>query len=303
MRVHAIAGIAAAILLTGCVLSEGEAFKLKADAYLETVPENRSASVRLMTKKLRENSLEYKQFYRKLKSVLEARGYDLTSDRPAVEIKLTFGVQNTGSFSAKYGFDTPDEPHPYEEIPGLLSSIYTRKKLYSKFVKLTAVDAAHPKRELWKVKVVKEDASEDFRSAQNELLYLLSKYIETDSSEQIDGTVMDTELYQRFEMKQSAAETDLSLNAGMERKRAYEKRLRDRLRAERTKFVRCGLKTKTAAVLDVSSFGFLTEIEFRPDIRDTRIRSCVSDTVESFLPPPVGIPKGERFSVQVGGGD
>lgn len=109
MRVHAIAGIAAAILLTGCVLSEGEAFRLKADAYLETVPENRSASVRLMTKKLRENNLEYKQFYRKLKSVLEARGYDLTSDRPAVEIKLTFGVQNTGSFSAKYGFDTPDD--------------------------------------------------------------------------------------------------------------------------------------------------------------------------------------------------
>ena len=289
------------LLTAACHLPAEDGALLKVDAYAEETPAVKTAVLRLKNKKIRENSLEYKQFLRKLEPVLNRKGYRLVSDgeNPAVVLNLTFGVQNTGSFSVKYGFDTPDEPHPYEEIPGLLSSIYTRKKLYSKFVKLTAVDAAHPKRELWKVKVVKEDASEDFRSAQNELLYLLSKYIETDSSEQIDGTVMDTELYQRFEMKQSAAETDLSLNAGMERKWAYEKRLRDRLRAEQTKFVRCGLKTKTAAVLDVSSFGFLTEIEFRPDIRDARIRSCVSDTVESFLPPPVGIPKGERFSVEI----
>ena len=302
MRIR-IKGLIILLLTAGCSLAAEDGVSLKVDAFAEETPAVKTAVVRLMTKKIRENSLEYKQFYRKLKPVLEARGYDLTSDRPAVVIKLTFGVQNTGSFSAKYGFDTPDDPHPYEEIPGLLSSVYMRRKLYSKFVKLTAVDAAHPKRELWKVKAVKEDASEDFRSAQNELLYLLSKYIETDSSEQIKGTVSDTELYQRFELKQSAAETDLSANAGMERKLAYEKRLRDRLRAERKKFVRCGLKTKTAAVLDVSSFGFLTEIRFAPDIRDARVRSCVADTVESLLPPPIAIPSGERFSVQIGGGD
>ena len=289
----------ALLLLAGCRLPEEDAAMLKTDAYLETVPADKRAVVRLTAENLSENSLEYKQFCRKLTAVLQSKGYDTNADTPAVIINLDFGVKNTNTLHVKYGFNTPEKPHSYDEVSGSLTSVYTRRKLYSKFVKLTAVDAARPKRELWKVEAVKEDAAEDFRSAQNELLYLLSKYIEADSSEQIKGTVLDTELYQRFVLKLSAGETDLSLNAGMEQKREYEKRLRERLKTENAQFVRCGLNRKTTAVLDVSSFGFLTEIEFNPSIADTRVRSCVADLVESFLPPPVGVPNGERFSVEM----
>mgnify|MGYP007008497461 FL=1 len=288
----------ALLLLAGCRLPEEDAAMLKTDAYLETVPADKRAVVRPTAENLSENSLEYKQFCRKLTAVLQSKGYDTNADTPAVIINLDFGVKNTNTLHVKYGFNTPEKPHSYDEVSGSLASVYTRRKLYSKFVKLTAVDAARPK-----VEVVKEDAAEDFRSAQNELLYLLSKYIEADSSEQIKGTVLDTELYQRFVLKLSAGETDLSLNAGMEQKRAYEKRLRERLKTENAQFVRCGLNRKTTAVLDVSSFGFLTEIEFNPSIADTRVRSCVADLVESFLPPPVGVPNGERFSVTVGAAD
>ena len=74
-------------------------------------------------------------------------------------MNLTFGVQLTNYLRYRYSIAEPSEAS-VDEFDAMVSSLYARTKLYSKFLRLRAVDASRPERELWKVQVVKEDTAE-----------------------------------------------------------------------------------------------------------------------------------------------
>jgi len=291
--------IGAAILLfltAACRLPIEDGALLKVDAYAEETPVVKTAVLRLKNKKIRKNNLEYKQLYRKLAPVLERKGYRLVPENgnPAVILNLTFGVQLTNYLRYRYSIAEPSEAS-VDEFDAMVSSLYARTKLYSKFLRLRAVDASRPERELWKVQVVKEDAAEDFRSAQDALLYLLNRYIEKDSIVQLNGDLLTTELFQRFVQNLSVTEVDYTRYEPMERKAVYRQKLQSDLDAHAAEFKACGVKGRIKAVFEPSAFGTLLSFETRPKLGDARL--CAAETLENLLPPPVGIPEHESFEV------
>lgn len=283
------------LLTAACHLPAEDGALLKVDAYAEETPAVKTAVLRLKNKKIRENSLEYKQFLRKLEPVLNRKGYRLVSDgeNPAVVLNLTFGVQLTDYLRYRYAVNIPSVR--IADWDASIASLYARTRLYSKFLYLRALDSADSKREYWKVTVIKEDFAEDFRSAQNALLYLLDRYIEKDSIIRLNGKVLATELYQRFVQNLDAAEVDYSRYEPMERKAAYGRNLQNAVNARAAEFKACGIGKKVKVVFEPSLFGTLLSFETNPALGDERI--CAAETLENMLAPPVGIPEHESFEV------
>lgn len=232
---------------------------------------------------------------RKLEPVLNRKGYRLVSDgeNPAVVLNLTFGVQLTDYLRYRYAVNIPSVR--IADWDASIASLYARTRLYSKFLYLRALDSADSKREYWKVTVIKEDFAEDFRSAQNALLYLLDRYIEKDSIIRLNGKVLATELYQRFVQNLDAAEVDYSRYEPMERKAAYGRDLQNAVNARAAEFKACGIGKKVKVVFEPSLFGTLLSFETNPALGDERI--CAAETLENMLAPPVGIPEHESFEV------
>lgn len=284
------------LLTAACSLPIEDGASLKVDAFAEETPAVKTAVLRLKNKKIRENSLEYKQFLRKLEPVLNRNGYRLVSacDNPAVVLNLTFGVQLTDYL--RYRYSVNDSAARVVDWDATMAALYARTRLYSKFLRLRAVDAADSKREYWKVTVIKEDFAEDFRSAQNDLLYLLDRYIEKDSTIRLNGKVPATELYQRFVQNLDAAEVDYSRYEPMERKAAYGRDLQNAVNARAAEFESCGVRQKIKVVFEPSLFGTLLSFQTNPALSGNE-RVCVAEKLENLLPPPVGIPEHESFVV------
>lgn len=284
------------LLLSGCRLPSESGAVLKADAYSDEIPADKTAVLRLQNRIVRENNLEFRQFYPKLERLLKQKGYRIVdkSNPHAVVIKLYFGVQRTNYVSGRYSVGTAERLSFSDDMLMRILSVYKKTNLYSKFLRVVAVDAKNPKRELWKVKIVKEDDAEDFRSAQYELLYLLARYMERDSTVQLRGKLLKNEVYQRFVHNVSPARTDLTAYLPMELKNDYEKNLQNIVRANPQAFAACGIKLPVWARFEVSPFGTLKAFE-----TDAAERDCLADALESLLPAPVGVPEHETYSVTV----
>lgn len=284
------------LLLTGCRLPSESGAILKADAYSGEIPTDKTAILRLQNRIIRENSLEYRQFYPKVAELLKQKGYRIVDKTAphAVVIKLYFGVQKTNYLRGRYSIGTTEELPFSDEAFMRMLSVYKKINLYSKFLRVIAVDAKNPKRELWKIKIVKEDEAEDFRSAQYELLYLLSRYMERDSTIQLQGNLLKNEVYQRFVQNISPAQTDLTAYLPMELKSDYAKYLQEIIRANPKTFAACGIKSPVWARFEVSPFGTLNAFETNAAERD-----CLANALESLLPAPVGVPEHETYTVTV----
>lgn len=285
------------LFLTGCEIVADDVSVLKADAYLDEVPSDKTAVLQLQNKKIRENNLEYIQFYRKLVPILQEKGYRIVDkNQPhSVVLKLYFGVAATNFAHMRFGVqEQMNEPAEAEELNPSLSAIYTRVKLYSKFLRLTAVDARNPKRELWKVIFSKEDPAEDFRSAQYDLLYLFSRYMEKDSTFQITGKIPDAEIYQRFILHLSPEKTDLSVYMPMERKNDYQQRLQAKIDANPEMFADCGLKNPAKVRFELSALGTIRALKTSADNKE-----CLAEKLENMLSAPIGIPENEMFVVKI----
>ena len=284
------------LLLAACQAPIDDGSILKVDAYFDGIPADKTAVIVLQNKQIRKNNLEYVQFYRKLIPILKEKGYrPVDENQPhAVILKLYFGVQNAGYLRSRYGVEEKAEPAAADELQPLLSALYTRTRLYAKFLRLTAVDARDPSRELWKIVIIKEGAKSDFRSAQYELLYLLSRYMERDSSVQISGNLPYSEVYQRFVKKLSPSSMDTALYMPMENKYAYAERMQKKINANPAVFAPCGMTEKVEIVFRVSDFGTITY--FKAALPD-EMRNCVFQALESLTEPPIDIPADEAFIV------
>lgn len=288
------------LFLAGCQLPAENGTPLKVDAYSAEIPADKTAVVRLQNKIIRQNSLEYRDFYPKLKAVLTEKGYRIVSENQphAVVLKLYFGVRRTNYWNGRYSIGKTSKPSAYsDDVFAQVLSVYKKTNLYSKFLRVVAVDAGNPKRELWKVTAVKEDEAEDFRSAQYELLYLFSRYAERDSLLQIRGNLSGNEVYQRFIRKVSPAQTDMTAYLPMELKSDYQKWLQNKVNACAKIFVPCGLKAGTWARFELSAFGTVEFFETNAD--SERAKSCLAETLESLVLAPVGIPKDETYTVVI----
>lgn len=297
------------LLLASCQLPSEDGMNLKVDAFLGEIPANKTAVIQLQNRSIKENSLEYKQFYRKLKPVLEAKGYEIVSQdqKPDVILKLYFGSQQTNYLRerSKVTGVGSQESAPFDEPTAVVTASYARTALYSKFLRMTAVDAKNPTKELWKIQIVKEDSAEDFRSAQDPLLYLFSLYAEKDSKRQIDGKLLSSEFYQRFVHKLSPAEADPYIYLPAERKHDYERRLQAKINAHATDFEKCGLKEKHLVDFEVSAFGSFST--FRPtktysfpaETLPEKVRICLADVLEPLLEPPLDIPTDEVMTIKL----
>ncbi|MBS6473485.1 MAG: hypothetical protein KH347_04455 [Acetobacter sp.] len=258
------------LLLTGCRLPSESGAILKADAYSGEIPTDKTAILRLQNRIIRENSLEYRQFYPKVAELLKQKGYRIVDKTAphAVVIKLYFGVQKTNYLRGRYSIGTTEELPFSDDALMRMLSVYKKINLYSKFLRVIAVDAKNPKRELWKIKIVKEDEAEDFRSAQYELLYFVQNI--------------------------SPAQTDLTAYLPMELKSDYAKYLQEIIRANPQTFAACGIKSPVWARFEVSPFGTLNAFETNAAERD-----CLANALESLLPAPVGVPEHETYTVTV----
>ena len=95
------------LALAGCQLAAVRETDVTFDAMLRRAPAVKTAVIHLLNADLTANDIEYLQFYDRLKPVLEANGYRLTSPA-AVMLRLKFGVEKVGAASVKSDIVTPD---------------------------------------------------------------------------------------------------------------------------------------------------------------------------------------------------
>lgn len=277
---------------------------MSVDSYLSRTPVVKTAVIHLMNEDLSKDDIEYRQFYKKLKPVLESKGYRLTTPA-AVILRLNFGVVKEGSTSIRSNIDTADVIHPIDEPSILATTMYDRKPVYEKFISLTAVQAGKEDRQYWKVRVSKKDYASDFRSAEDKLLYLLSHFIEKDSGRQVEADLSDTEFYQRYVLKYSAAEASSNFVTEPEVKRQYLRKLQMRINAHAQDFRKCGLTEVREVSFMVSPFGTLPAFGFKEtfDILgmpvNEKVRSCIAKYFEPLLEPPHDIDTTQPLTVKI----
>ncbi len=277
---------------------------MSVDSYLNRTPNVKTAVIHLMNEDISREDIEYQQFIKKLKPVLESKGYRFSSSA-AVILRLKFGVIKEGSTSIRSNIDTADVIHPIDEPSILATTMYDRKPVYEKFISLTAVQAGKEDRQYWKVRVSKKDYASDFRSAEDKLLYLLSHFIEKDSGRQVEADLSDTEFYQRYVLKYSAAEASSSFVTEPEVKRQYLRKLQMRINAHAQDFRKCGLTEVREVSFMVSPFGTLPAFGFKEtfDILgmpvNEKVRSCIAKYFEPLLEPPHDIDTTQPFTVKI----
>ncbi len=290
--------------LVGCQLPIEDKISMSVDSYLSRTPPVKTAVIHLMNEDLSKDDIEYQQLLAKLKPILKAKGYRLTSPA-AVILRLKFGVKKEGTTSIRSSIDTAEYEHPIDEPSILPTAVYDRYTVYEKFISLTAVQAGKEDRQFWKVTVSKKDHAPDFRSAQDKLLYLLSHFIEKDSGRMISGGLSDTEFYQRYVLKYSAAESSAFFVTEPEIRRRYLRHLQIKINAHAADFKKCGLTEMREVSFMVSPFGTLPAFGFKEtfDILgmpvDEKIRTCIAKYFEPLLEPPHDIDITQPLTVKI----
>ena len=289
-------------LLAGCQVPIEKEIPLSVDAYLREVPKVKTAIIHLTDTERSKTDIEYRQFFEKLKPVLESKGYKLVSPA-AVILRLSFGVRKELAVTIKSSIDTAKLPHPVDEPSVLATSQYNRQSVYEKFISLSAVQTGKEETPLWKTTVSLQDYAPDFRSAQDKLLYLLSHFIERDSGRQISANLSDTEFYQRYMLNYSAAQASELFVTEPEMRRRYLKALQDRVNKNSAEFKKCGLSENREIVFMISPFGTLPAfgLDKRFNISGTpvndNVRACVAKHFESLLEPPLDLDTTQPMSV------
>ena len=270
---------------------------MSVDAYVNEIPSVKTSVLRLDNKDLNLKDLEVVELIDRLRPVLKSKGYVPVSgnERPEVVLRLFFGVRQDGSRAKKYSFDSSDTPTmPYGEndtYTADMTTLYFRDKLYRKILKMTAEDQKG--RQFWKITVEKEDENDDFRSSQEQLLYLFDKFIERDTHKRLTGRLSRSEFDQRRRKSLSAAKSAESYYAPAENRNDYERRLQNKINANSDAFRACGLDGKTRFYFDVSAFGTLPS--FDPSTvtglktLSTEEADCIAKTIEPMLEPPEGV--------------
>lgn len=290
--------------IAGCQLPIEEKIPMSVDSYLNRTPPVKTAVIHLMNEGVSKDDIEYRQFLAKLKPVLKSKGYRLTSPA-AVILRLKFGVKKDGYVSIKSSVDTAEFAHPIDEPSVLPTTVYDRYPVYEKFISLTAVQAGKEERQYWKATVSKKDRAPDFRSAEDKLLYLLSHFIERDSGRMISADLSDTEFYQRYVLKYSAAESSAFFVTKPETRRRYLRRLQIRINAHAVDFRKCGLTEMREVSFMVSPFGTLPSFGFKETFNilglpvEEKVRSCIAGYFEPLLEPPHDIDIEQPLTVQI----
>ena len=249
-------------LISGCQLPIEKNIPVSVDSYVRKVPPVKTAVIHLANEKMSKEDIEYLQFYEKLKPVLTAKGYRLKHP-PSVILRLEFGVRKDKQVSIKSTIDTAGYAHPVDEPSVLPTTQYNRLDEYEKYITLTAVYAGKEGSPLWKTTVSLKDYAPDFRSAQDKLLYLLSRFIERDSGRRITANLTDTEFYQRYELKYTATEASSLFVTEPEMRHRYLDELQKRVNAHAEDFKKCGLTGGGEIAFKVSPFGTLPSFELK----------------------------------------
>lgn len=296
--------LSAFFFIAGCQLPIEDKIPMSVDSYLSRTPPVKTAVIHLMNEDVSKDDIEYQQFLAKLKPVLESKGYRLTSPA-AVILRLKFGVKKDGSTGVRSSIGTAKTAHPIDEPEILPTTMYDRHPIYEKFISLTAVQAGKEDRQFWKVTVSKKDYAPDFRSAEEKLLYLLSHFIEKDSGRMVSAELSDTEFYQRYVLKYSAAESSALFVTEPEVRRQYLRRLQIRINTHAADFRKCGLTEMREVSFMVSPFGTLPSFGFKEtfDILGMpvgeKVRSCIAKYFEPLLEPPHDIDTTQPLTVQI----
>ena len=284
-------------LLTACQMPMKDGDLMSVDAYVRKIPDAKKAVLRLENKDVTDKDLEVVTLIDGLRPVLSEKGYTLVSKAEAHDIVLNlfFAVRQNGSWAGKYSFDSGDAPSmPYGENDTYradMTTLYFRNKVYKKILRMTAADKNG--NQFWKISVEKEDEKDDFRSAQEQLLYLFAKFVEKDSRFRITGRLTRSEFGQRKRKGLSAAESAESYYAPAENRNDYERHLQNKINANAAAFRACGLNGKTQFYFDVSAFGTLPS--FNPltlagiKTLTSEQADCVAKAIEPMLEPPEGV--------------
>ena len=281
-----------------------EKIPMSVDSYLTRVPIIKTAVIYLTNEDVTKDDIEYQQLFQKLKPVLESKGYRLTTPS-AVILRLNFGVKKDSIVSIKSTIFTTEADRLINDRDLQAASQYDRKVVYEKFISLTAVQAGKEGRPFWKVTVSKKDFAPDFRSAQDKLLYLLSHFIEKDSGRLVSADLSDTEFYQRYVLKYSAAEASSLFVTEPEMRRQYIKRLQIKVNAHAGDFKKCGLTEKREVSFMISPFGTLPAFDFKETFNilgmpvAEKVRSCIAKYFEPLLEPPHDIDTTQPLTVEI----
>lgn len=296
--------LSAFFLIAGCQLPIEERIPISVDSYLHRTPPVKTAVIHLMNEDVSKDDIEYRQFLAKLKPVLESKGYRLTSPATVI-LRLKFGVRKDGSTGVKSSIGIAEVAHSTDEQIVSPTTMYDRHIIYEKFISLTAVQAGKEDRQYWKATVSKRDYAPDFRSAEEKLLYLLSHFIEKDSGRMISADLSDTEFYQRYVLKYSAAESSAFFVTEPEVRRQYLRRLQIRINTHADDFKKCGLTEMREVSFMVSPFGTLPSFGFKETFNilgipvDEKVRSCIAGYFEPLLEPPHDIDTTQPLTVQI----
>ncbi len=290
--------------IAGCQLPIEEKIPMSVDSYLTRVPVIKTAVIHLTNEDVTKDDIEYQQLFQKLKPVLESKGYRLTTPS-AVILRLNFGVKKDSIVSIKSTIFTTEADRLINDRDLQAASQYDRKVVYEKFISLTAVQAGKEGHPFWKVTVSKKDFAPDFRSAQDKLLYLLSHFIEKDSGRLVSADLSDTEFYQRYVLKYSAAEASSLFVTEPEMRRQYIKRLQIKVNAHAGDFKKCGLTEKREVSFMISPFGTLPAFDFKETFNilgmpvAEKVRSCIAKYFEPLLEPPHDIDTTQPLTVKI----
>ena len=291
-------------LIAGCQLPIEKDIPVSVDAYLRKVPPVKTAVVHLVNEKMTVDDIEYLQFFDKLKPILMSKGYRLTNPA-ALILRLEFGVKKEKQVSVKSTIDTMKYDHPADEPSVLPTTQYNRLDEFEKYISLTAVQSGRNETPLWKTTVSLKDYAPDFRSAQDKLLYLLSRFIERDSGRRISANLTDTEFYQRYKLNYSAAEASALFVTEPEMRRRYLDELQKRVNTHAADFKKCGLAEKREIAFMISPFGTLPSFGFKEtfNISGTpvkeKIRECIARSLEPLLEPPHDLDTDQPMSVVI----
>lgn len=294
-------------VLSACQLPIERKIPMTVDAYLNEKPPVKTAVIQLMNKSVAKEDIEYRQFFKKLKPVLEEKGYKIVpaSEKAAVVLRLKFGSESSGFNRTRSAVDTAEFNHPVDEPAPRLTSVTGKVTLYKKYISLTAADAKNTKNQYWKVTVSKEDDAPDFRSAEDMLLYLLSHFIEKESGRLISADMSDIEYYQRHVLGYSPAEASPFFVVEPEVRRQYIKELQIKVNAHALDFKKCGLNEIRQVSFMVSPFGTLPTFQLKEafDIMGApvpeNVRKCIALHFEPLLEVPVGIDTTQPLTVRI----
>ena len=271
------------LALAGCQLATVRETDVTFDAMLRRAPAVKTAVIHLLNADLTANDIEYLQFYDRLKPVLEANGYRLTSPA-AVILRLKFGVEKVGTASVKSDIVTPDIDLGDEYTTP--KTLYDRRAVYDKYIALTAVRADKSTEPLWKVTVSKRDFSPDFRSAQDRLLYVLSHLIEKDTGRRVTAALPDTETLSRPDTRE-----------------AYARRLQAKIDADKAAFAKCGLDKDLKLPVKITALGTLPADGEAYNITNRRVsaetKACVRAVLRPMIDLPVDIDLADPFVLTV----